>query len=145
MGQDRAFDLLRGLFDPGDAGWWTAYGLLVFTALARKVARGRDEEVRYWLTVYEHLRRQLGTCEKMGVILWDHDASIVLRGGTDSSRPTSDVTFVRTLEDFGCIGHTEPGGYITTLEKLLLPGRAAFIADGWRGRWPGLPSREGVR
>lgn len=55
MSQDEAFDLLRNLFDPAEAVWWTAQGLLTFTCLARKVACGCDEETRYWLTVYKHL------------------------------------------------------------------------------------------
>jgi len=56
VSQNEAFTLIRGLFDQDDAFWWTAHGLVAFSALARRVASGAAEETRYWLTVYQQLK-----------------------------------------------------------------------------------------
>ena len=49
MSQIRAYTLLNELFGPAHTG-----ALLL---MAVEVQRGRAEELRYWLTVYDGLRR----------------------------------------------------------------------------------------
>ena len=49
MSQDRAFDLLKEMLDPAQRWWWTAYGLITLTTMAR------TPEGRFWAEVYERL------------------------------------------------------------------------------------------
>lgn len=50
MSQDRAFDLLREMFDQKERWWWTAFGLIALTRIAR------SPEGKFWATVYLRLR-----------------------------------------------------------------------------------------
>ncbi len=52
LSHQRTWELLREVFDPEDQWWWTAYGLLTLSHMARR------PECKYWMRVYEGLRRE---------------------------------------------------------------------------------------
>ena len=49
MSESRCFDVLRAILDAEDKWWWTAYGLIALSNLAK------TGEGRFWATFYERL------------------------------------------------------------------------------------------
>jgi hypothetical protein len=72
---------------------------------------------RFWDPRYPE-NRDLGVCQKAGVIVFSREAAIVMKDSLDETPPTSDYVVVRTTRAFGCVQHTPFGAFVRTLELV---------------------------